>query len=517
MTTGKLTGGLNNYKVFIYYQATDGNLENPIMLAYPENFSFNGPSVDVGDLNGDGKMDIAVPTNDSLYIYFQVNQFDFTRQAYAGNPSCDAIRVGDLNNDGKDDVTVTYYNGESIDVFYQDTGGNLDRVSYPSPKSGMVRLEICDLNNDSLDDLVFFSRAGYESGLFFYLQNGTGGLDLPFSYDTGLGFLNCLAAGNLDSDDRTDLAITAGGNYPAELGIYIKNGNTWHFNSPVILTAYDIPEPVVIYDMNCDGKNEIMIAHGGWHALSLYEQDESGNYGDYATFSNTYGGNYGMYSMDAGDLNGDGMPDVAIASGNLIVLYNDSKPPVSDTLVYNDTVQNDTTAFDYIIVETKTDTFPSFTVVQTDSLQIIEYTHYLSYWEDYYEMKEGFICGNYIRDSVLIDSVYRHYETFLTPDTSLISSTMDTLYLGIDDPGYHDVVKIYPNPGSGIFIMEITGIEKDLEVVINDLKGSVVFGPVNFTNGIYEINLFEKPDGVYIVETRSGKDIALKLKLLKQR
>jgi hypothetical protein len=515
LTTGNLTGGMNNYKVFIYYQGTDGTLNNPFMLSYPENFSFNGPSVDIGDLNGDQKKDIAVPTNDSLYIYYQVNQQDFTRQAYAAGSSCDAVRVGDLNNDGMDDVAVTYYNGENMDVFYQDINANLNKVSYPSPKSGMVRLEIFDLNNDSLDDMVFFSRAGYESGLYFYLQNGSGGLDLPFSYDTGLDFLNGIAAGNLNDDDKVDLAITAGGNYPADLAIYIKNGNTWHFNNPVILTAYDIPEPVAIYDMNCDGKNEIMIAHGGWLALSLYEQDQSGNYGDYTTFSNTYGSNYGMYCMDVGDLNGDGMPDVAIASDNLIVLYNDSKPPVSDTLVYNDTIQNDTTAFDYVIVETKTDTFPSYILVQTDSSKVLDFYNNLSYWEYYYEMKEGFICEHYIRDSVLIDSVYRYFEIYLSSDTSLISQTIDTLYLGIFDTFMHNAIKIYPNPGSGIFVLEIEGIDDAIEVVIKNLQGIRVIGPVSYTNGDYEIDLREEPDGIYLAEIRTGKGIAGILKIMK--
>lgn len=515
LTTEEMPGGLNDYNIFIYYQGSDGTLNNPILIPFQENYNPGGPNLDIGDLNGDQKKDIVLATDDSINIYYQVNQAAFTLKRYESGENADAVRIGDLNNDGIDDIALSYYMDENLDVYYQDVTGNLNRVNYPAMNCGRARLEISDLNNDSLDDLLFFGSEGFESGLYFYLQNSSGELDPPFSYDTGLELLNNMAIGDLNGDNRPDLAITAGGNYPADLAIHYKNNNTWHFNNPVVLTAYDIPEPVAINDLNCDGKNEIIIAHRGWHALTVYEQDQSGNYGNYTRFANTMGEDYCMYSMDIGDLNSDGMQDVALVTYNLIILYNDSKPPVSDTLVYNDTLQIKPIVNDSFVEVTTSDTLPSYIVAETERFLVRDFYNYIAYMEYYYEIRDGYICGNYSRDSVLIDSLYREDEVYLLSDSILISISIDTLYMGIDDNDIHNAVTICPNPGPGIFTIEIKGIDGTLELTITDLYGVNVSGPKIYTNGRYELDLSDKPGGVYLVGIRKDGVLAGSLKILK--
>ena len=455
-------GSLYNYTVMIYYQNNVGTLDNPLMLSYPSGYNL-ARSIDAGDLNNDSRQDIVINQNDSILVFFQVDEMNFNRTSFYVGSSVDAVRIGDLNNDGLDDIVASCYNGLYISVFYQDSLGNLNPISYPSPKSGLVRLEILDINNDSLNDLVFFSTGGYETGLFFYIQNSLHELNLPYSYNTGMTLANGIAFGYLSNDSKFDMAITAGGNYPADLGLFYQKDSSFDFNPPIILTAYDIPEPICIKDLNCDGKNEIIIAHNGWGAITLYEKNQNNNYNNYNLINNTYG-NYYMYNMDIGDVNNDGMPDIAIASGNMIIHYNDSKPIVSDTAVYTNVIHNDTINYSFNSIINYVDSFPEYILITTDIVQINRIVNNINQYEFIYAIQEGHICNHYIKDSILLDSNYVFIENIISSDTTILSHNVDTIYLEVSAFEFENSFSIFPNPVTDVLNIEIKDINSDIEI-----------------------------------------------------
>jgi len=237
LATGWASGGINNYKLFIYYQNPNGNLDNPLIFPYPESWYDGARSIDIGDLNHDMKKDIAIVHNDSISVFYQVSRDDFKRVGYYSGTTTDGLKINDLNHDGFDDVAVTHVGALYMNVFYQDSLAQLNKVSYPSPEGSSVQLDFFDLNHDSLNDLVYLARYGVSNGLFFYLQNAHGELNLPFSYNTGLQLINGMASGFLNQDDRKDIALVAGGNYPAELAILMKDTANFQFLPPDVLTA----------------------------------------------------------------------------------------------------------------------------------------------------------------------------------------------------------------------------------------------------------------------------------------
>lgn len=511
LINGWTPGALYNYTVLIYYQNNVGTLNNPIILTYPSGYNL-ARSIDAGDLNNDSKQDIVINQNDSIMVFFQVDEMNFNSISFYVGSSVDAVRIGDLNNDGLADITASCYNGLYLCVFYQDSLGNLNPANYPSPKSGLVRLEILDINNDSLNDLVFFSTGGYETGLFFYIQNSLHELNLPYSYNTGMTFSNGIALGYLNNDSKYDIAITAGGNYPADLGLFYQKDNSFDFNPPIILTAYDIPEPICIKDLNCDGKNEIIIAHNGWGAITFYEKDQNNNYNNYTRIGNIYG-NYYMYNMDIGDLNNDGMPDIAIASDNLIIHYNDSKPIVSDTAVYANVIYNDTINYSYNSVINYVDSFPAYILITTDSVHINSIVNFIYQWEYYYGIQEGYICNNFVKDSILIDSNYVYLENIISSDTTILSHHVDTIYLDISVFAFENSIFIFPNPVTDVLNIEIKDIDSDIDISLFDILDNNFLSFKGTRNSIYLFDFSTKPKGIFFIKFKNNEQTKI-IKLL---
>ena len=95
---------------------------------------------------------------------------------------------------------------------------------------------------------------------------------------------------------------------------------------PLVVPAYDIPEPIEIADLNCDNRNEIITVHGGWSKISVYEQNTSGAYGTYTKYVIPYASHYKPHGLSIGDYNNDGSKDIAIAdyANGLVLLRNTS-------------------------------------------------------------------------------------------------------------------------------------------------------------------------------------------------
>ena len=515
VVTGAISQDTADYRLVIYLQSADGNLANPTTWYYPaRQFSDGAVSLDAGDLNGDGRVDIAIASDDSLVIFYQQNAGTFNRKCIYIGYGTDAVKIGDLNQDGRMDLVVTQFNEPKIHVFYQDAGGNLNLTDYPCPESGMVRLEITDINNDSLNDLLLFSYGGYEHGLFYFLQNPDGSLGNPFSSGIGQSGAHNMAVGNLNNDSKPDIAVTAGGNYPASLELHMQQPTGFGFNPSVTLTAYDIPAQVCINDLNCDGKNEIIIAHEGWNAISYYEQDKDNNYSTYSLIENTYG-NFFMNSMAVGDLNGDNRPDIAIASGHLIIHYNNSRPAVSDSLILRRVVFTDPFYRDYKYITRKADTLSPNIYITTDSVNIRHNFNQITGWVDTYAIRIGFLCNKYYNDTTLLGSVYTFWNDTLSIDTSIYYHHVDTLELhGIEDPELAGRIRMYPNPSHGMLQVVTMKLESSVEVTVYDPLGIKLFEFEAGSRSKYEIDLSGKPKGLYLVKFSRGSRMAFQKILL---
>lgn len=326
--TGYYSDPANDNKIFVYLQKANGTLNTPIKYSYPGGIK----TIDIKDLNNDGRNDIVIGYNDKVGIFYQNATGSLNPiTTISINGLVKSLKIGDINSDGLIDIALGTSGSENYCyVLYQSANNTFNIVALPKPNSYYNEVNIKDVNNDGKNDLVYSSSATSE-GIEVYTQNNSGSLNPNILYNQTNVY--ALAVGDLNNDGKNDAVVSKGGNTPnSKLAIWIQDPILNQFQSSFEISAYDIPNAIEIDDLNNDGKNEIIVIHGGWMKLSCYEQNSQGNYNSYSMFQLPYASNYEPYGLALGDINNDGKKDVAIADYNygLVILYNISTLGISE-------------------------------------------------------------------------------------------------------------------------------------------------------------------------------------------
>lgn len=458
--TGYSFLGDSDFKLFIYYQNEQRVLDTPQVYSAPETFQGNRAMV-TDDLNHDGRPDIIFTHGDSIGIFYSSVSDGFNPVVnifsgqYAGS-----IAKGDLNHDGFTDIAVANGGNFFVTLHYGKSDGSFLTQQMTTPFSDFRNVEIADLNNDQLDDLVFIS-AYPTGGLVLYSQQDNGSLSPPsFLLPAGQqGFpttLYGIGVGDLNGDSKNDLVTTSPWNTPAaNINLWIQ-GNNGVFAAPAVRQAYDIPEPVVVTDVNCDGYDEIVVVHGGWLRMSVYNGAPAGDYSSYTQFDVPNSSHFNSRGLAVGDLNQDGMKDVAIASSNtgIVLLYNNGQNsifnPTTSAITLDGiltTTQMDTTMIvQSIYTQTSTDTVNYVRLVRTDTLQISQNWIQTTTFQDTIHLLTRSTCGG-----ILIDTLHGYYHfsnnTLAWIDTTLIGIRIDSFFL--PKPDLPLTYTLFPNPNRG--------------------------------------------------------------------
>jgi predicted outer membrane repeat protein len=314
-------------QLYVYLQLSNGSLSAPAVY----NVGYSPYSLAVGDLNHDGRSDIVLnnQSDSTVSVFLQQSNGSMAPQVtYSTGATKLAVAVGDVNNDGWDDIAVS---GNELGIFTQKADGTLNAiVQYPAPGSptSINDIAIADVNNDGKNDVI--KKQG-SPAFVVYLQKENGTLASGISYPADntcqpVCGINALEPGDVTGDGLTDIVVTFGGNRPNSKIAVFAQSQTGTLQSPVIYDAYDIPEPVRIADVNQDNRQDVLVAHGGWNRVGVFLQQSNGTLSPYTLFQIPYASSYESSGMDVGDINHDGLPDIAIGDYNngLVLLYHGS-------------------------------------------------------------------------------------------------------------------------------------------------------------------------------------------------
>ena len=332
-TTG--TGGINMPGTggAVSCPASAGSTGSGLSFGAPVEYLTQAGSflVALGDLNGDGKPDLAlgnymshsiggaggtspgtggVGTTSgagSVSVFLSATGGYGPPQFYNLNAGPSSIVSGDLNGDGKADLAVV--NAQGVSVLFNDGSGNLLAPVSFATGTGPVWVALGDLNGDGKVDLAVANQGstdGYvwSGGDVAVLLNMGGGTFVAANYPAGAIPVGVTVA-DLNGDGKADLAVASG----AGVSVLLNNGGGT-FGAPASYGSGTNPVSVAAGDLNGDGKIDLAVASTGGGASVLLNIGNGAFAAavNYSYSANTYNGT-GMVVI--GDLDGDGRPDLA--------------------------------------------------------------------------------------------------------------------------------------------------------------------------------------------------------------
>ncbi|HEY4784897.1 MAG TPA: FG-GAP-like repeat-containing protein, partial [Bacteroidales bacterium] len=278
------------------YNASDITSGEATVEPFP-NVGFANPFYTLGDMNGDGLMDL-ISVNNSVhnartyYATYKPNgALTFTKGLKYNLPTfddgivCDGkvgvrqpggTAFGDFNGDGKTEIIVPTYDnlhGYPRLVFniYNDRsngdgiGSTPDQIwSQLTASSEVPAIAYADLNNDGIDDIIYIEKSSKD-----------------------------------------------GKNYPGK--IHFSSGQTASYSSIwVDFNVYSSnlkPEKICVADFNGDGMQDVMILNSSGYKIILSPHEQKNFSGD---LNNTGGHFNSKDEIRLGDFNGDGYPDFIV-------------------------------------------------------------------------------------------------------------------------------------------------------------------------------------------------------------
>jgi hypothetical protein len=265
--------------------------------------------VALGDLDGDGDLDVFMAQWNELpnLVWFNDGNGDFTDSGQTlGNVATSRVELADLDNDGDlDAIVVDYYN---LPILINDGSGVFTQIGQITGSMEAQDISIGDLNGDGNLD-VFVANSYPTSGLADLVYFNDGNANFTNSGQS-LGNDRSLRVQLADIDGDSDMDAIIGG-HDQGTTVWLNNGSGSFTNSGQTLASLRVKE-IVVRDF--DGDLDVFTVSDNNQAQILYWNDGSGS----LTNSGIAFGNFSSGSATSGDFDGDGDLDLFVTNGNFV-------------------------------------------------------------------------------------------------------------------------------------------------------------------------------------------------------
>ncbi|MFC1700184.1 FG-GAP-like repeat-containing protein, partial [Patescibacteria group bacterium] len=286
--------------------------------------------IDVGDLNGDGYPDAAIPNDGSSTISVFINDGDGTFASsveYTTSIHPEGVVIKDVDHDGSNDLAIANYS-RGVTILLNDGDGTFDGAKDEySTGDSPYGVAIEDLDKDGYKDLATANYGDDTISIFINDEDGT--FASKSDYSAGNTPID-VDAGDFDNDGYTDIVAV---NYAENTASIFLNSGPGLFPTRSTYTTGSNPYYIKVGDLNNDGYKDIATANwsGGTTSVLL----NSGSAGVFNTKTDyTVGTN--PITLDVGDLDNDGYNDLAVsnrASNSVSVLLNSGSEGTFDSKV----------------------------------------------------------------------------------------------------------------------------------------------------------------------------------------
>ncbi len=296
----------------------------------------NPSDIALGDVNGDGNLDLAFANHDTSYLTVLIGDAKGGFGPAPGSPFAvqskphpHGVVMADFNGDGKPDLATDDWQNNRITVLFDDWQNNRitvlfndgkgrflsPGVSFPVGRMPYHKLRTADVNKDGRPDIV---TTNFEGGnVTILLADGKGRFRQPIGspFESNRQPFG-IAIGDFNADGNPDLAVAHYSGHITDssadrMSILLGAGDgtfrlSWSQTAPG-----KAPTTAAVGDVNGDGIDDVVFGNYANSSVTVV-------LGNRREFTTALGSPFSVgshpSSVAVGDLNGDGKADIVTAN-----------------------------------------------------------------------------------------------------------------------------------------------------------------------------------------------------------